>query len=569
LRRSSVWHGRLGALAALAGALAARPALAQVPTGAALSPASHSPKAGPLTVWVDAPGAELDPTKLQAALSRELGRDVVLTNTAAEAAVQIHVEAARAKVHYATDGGERLDRSVELPPDRQRSLEVVSWLTVNLVRDEASELLGELRARRKEEADARAAAEKVAADRAAADQASADKAATDKAAAEKAAADEAARKKAEQARNAANDAGGPPKKKENEDLLREPLRSFDLALVTPLSLIHDSKRRELKLQLSLLYGESGGMRGAALGLGVVRVRRYVEGMAHGVAAVLVGGDVRGAVASVGYSEVAGNLDGALLGAGAAWHRGKQARGALIAAGGALAGELEGVAIGGGFITTRSLDGAGIAGGATVIRGPSSGALLAGGVNITADHRGSMVAGGVNVARDLNGIALAPINVARRVRGLQIGVVNVADEVDGAAIGVLSFAKNGHFQPVIWGAADGSAHVALKSTVGWAFTQLGAGINLGENTFSYDGGAGLHLKLGSTFYLEPGVHYSGHHDTADASGSLEEHQLHYLAQGGLRVGDKLDFLVGAGVRHTIAGGSGAAVAPEFRGGIAFF
>jgi hypothetical protein len=530
-----------------------------MPTGAALSPESRSAQAGPLVLWIDAPGAELDASKLQAELSHELKREVVLTSAAADAAVQIRVEAARARVHYTTESGERLDRSVELPPDRRRSLEVVSWLTVNLVRDEASELLSELRARRKAEAEARAAAEQAAAERAAAD----------KAAAEKAAADAAARKKAEQARNAANAAGGSPQKKQTDDLLRDPLRSFDLALVTPLSLIHDSKKRELKLQLSLLYGESGGMRGAALGLGVVRVRRYVEGAATGLPAVLVGGDLHGVVASIGYSEVAGELDGVLVGAGAAWHRGQHARGAVIAVGGALAGDMDGAVIGAGFATAPALRGAAVAAGATVIRGPSRGTLVAGGANITADHEGALVAGGANVARDVNGIAIAPVNVARRVRGLQIGVVNVADEVDGAAIGVLSFAKNGQFQPVIWGAADGSAHVALKSTVGWAFTQLGAGINLDENTFSYDAGAGLHLKLGRRFFLEPGVHYSGHHDTADASGSLDEHQLHYLVQGGVRVGDKLDFLVGAGVRHTIAGGSGAALAPELRGGVAFF
>lgn len=569
MRRGSIWHGRLGVVAAFAGALAARPALAQIPTGAALSPEARRAKTAPLKLWLDVPAAELDASKLQAELSHELGREVVLTPAAADAAVQIRVEGARARVHYTTDGGEQLNRSVELPPDRRRSLEVVSWLTVNLVRDEASELLSELRARRKEEADARAAAQKAAADQAAADKASADQAAADKAPVDQAAADEAARNKAEQARNVANGAGGPPKPKETDDLLRDPLRSFDLALLTPTSLIRDSKKRELKLQLSLLFGESGGMRGAAVGLGVVRVRRYVQGAAVGVPAVLVGGDLHGVVTSLGYSEVAGELDGVLVGAGAAWHRGKHGRGAVIAVGGALAGDMDGAVIGAGFATAPALRGAAVAAGATVIRGASSGALVAGGANITADHSGAMLAGGANVARDLNGIALAPINVARRVRGVQLGVVNVADEVDGAAIGVLSFAKNGHFQPVIWGGSDGSAHVALKSTVGWAFTQLGAGINLDENTFSYDGGAGLHLGLGSTFFLEPGVHYSGHHDTADASGSLDEHQLHYLAQGGVRVGDKLDFLVAAGVRHTVAGGSGAAVAPEFRGGIAFF
>jgi hypothetical protein len=32
---------------------------------------------------------------------------------------------------------------------------------------------------------------------------------------------------------------------------------------------------------------------------------------------------------------------------------------------------------------------------------------------------------------------------------------------------------------------------------------------------------------------------------------------------------VDFLGAAGIRHTIAGGSGAAVSPELRAGLAFF
>jgi hypothetical protein len=58
-------------------------------------------------------------------------------------------------------------------------------------------------------------------------------------------------------------------------------------------------------------------------------------------------------------------------------------------------------------------------------------------------------------------------------------------------------------------------------------------------------------------------------TADASGAPDEQQLHYLVDLGLRVGEKLDLLVGGGVRHTIVGGDGAGIEPEALAGIAFF
>jgi hypothetical protein len=548
-------------VAAFTSLVGARAALAQVPSGAALAAASPG-ASGALRVWIVAQGSELDPAKLQASLAAELGREVTLVSDAGEAAVQIRVEGARALVHYTTASGEELARSVELPPDRQRSLEVVSWLTVNLVRDEATELLDELRARRKEEA---LAAET----RAAAEKAAADKAVAEKAAADQAAAEDAARKKAEQAKEAATKAGGPPHQNKNDGLLRDPLKSYDLAVATPLSLLRDSPHRELKLQLALLYGDSGAIHGIATGPGVFRIRQDLLGVVVTPAAVLVGGNVRGVILATGFADVAGDLEGVEAGVGAAIHRGKRARGFVLAVGGAVASDVEGGVLGAGFASARSLRGLGMAAGVTFIRGPSEGVLIAGGLNATGRHRGVMMAGGVNWSGDLNGIALGPVNVQRRVRGLQFGIVNVADEVDGAAIGILSFAKNGRVQPVLWGSNDGSLHVGIKSTVGWAFTQIGAGLDIKDNKFSYDGGIGMHLKLSDTFFIEPGVHYSGIHDTADASGSLDEQQLHYLVQGGARVGDKLDFLIGGGLRHTFDGGSGAKVGPEGRLGIAFF
>jgi hypothetical protein len=478
--------------------------------------------------------------------------------------VQVELQSAtRADVNYTNPSHTTFHRGVDLPPDRERSVQVVSWLVVNLVRDEASELLDELRARRREEADARAAAGQAAADIAAADKAAAEQAAaTEKlraaALADKAAAE--ARKRAEQ------DAKRRPAR---DDLLRDPLHSIDAAVSTPLSLLRDSPKRELHLQLALGYGESGAIQGAAISPGVLRVRRELLGLVVGAGAAFVGRSVQGAVVAMGYSQVDGNLEGVLVGGGAAVQRGAVARGAVLAVGGAMATDMRGVVLGGGFATATSLQGIGASAGATIIRGPSEGVLLSAGANSSTRHLGVEISGGVNVGRELNGVAIAPINVHRRVKGVQFGVVNVAEEVDGAAIGVINIVKNGRVQPVLWSGWDGSAHVAIKSLAGYVFTEFGSGIDLNDDQFSYDGGLGGHFKLGRYFFLEPSVHYSATHGFVDASGAPDGQYLSYLAQLGFRVGDKLDLLAGGGVRHTVAGGTGAVIEPEARVGIAFF
>ncbi len=564
MRFASVLRGHVAVATALWVALVAPSVVAETGSGAAVTggvagtPAAAQQSSAPLTVWIDTQGEAFDKARLQASLAHELGREVVLTDDAATAAVQIRLDGpAHADVHYTTPKGEKLSRRVELPPDRERAVLVVSWLTVNFVRDEASELLGELRARRKQEADARAD-EQAAADKVAADKVVADKAAADKAAAE------AARQKAEQSRQA--DASGGPR----DPLLNDPLRSVDAAVVTPLSILRDSPKRELHLQLALFYGESGAIDGAGASPGILRVRRDLLGALVGTIAVFVNGNARGAIVSAGYSQLDGTLDGVQLGTVAAIQRGVYARGAVVGAGVAVAGDLNGAVVGGGFATAQSLHGVGLSAGLTLIRGRSEGVLIAGGATSSVDHRGIEIAGGANIARDLAGIAIAPVNVHRRVKGIQFGVVNVAEQVDGAAIGILSFAKNGRVQPVLWaGAPDGSLHVGIKSIAGYVFTQLGAGMDVAPALLTYDGGIGLHLRIGQSFFLEPGVHYSAIHDAEDASGAPDEHQFHYIAQAGFRLGNKLDLLVGAGVRHTLSGGTGAAIAPDFRAGIAFF
>lgn len=491
------------------------------------TPAQASPAPAPLRVWVDPRGVPLDSERLREALARELVREVTMASDAHSADVRIQLESeARAEVRYTTPDGEQLSREVELPPDRDRSLQVLSWLTVNLVRDEASELLRQLRARRKAEADARAVEEQAAQAREA-ERLAAEKAAADAARAKAEAA--AARAKAEAAAAAAQPVA-------KDELLRDRFKIVDVALATPVGLLPDSPRRELRLQLALGYGEAGQIRGIQVSPAVLRIRRELQGVSVGAGFALVGGNAHGVVISGGYPRVEGKLAG--------------------------------IAVGGGVASAASLQGALVAGGATWVSEPSRGLMIGAGANLAGDLQGMQLSGGFNVARDLSGLALAPVNVQRRVRGVQFGVVNIADEVDGAAIGIVSLARDGRLQPVIWGGADQTAHLAFKSIAGYAFTQFGGGVGLNGKQLSYDGGVGGHIELGRYLFVEPGVHYAATHQTADASGDPDQHYLYYLAQLGVRLGDKIDLLGGAGIRQLLTAGSGA-LKPEVRAGIAFF
>lgn len=579
MRFASVSRG-FGALAA-ALCVALLPDVASAQTGEASSTPSlteqEPPKArtGPLRLKVTTNGAPFDRDKLRAALSQELGQPVVLSKTD-EADLDVRLDSAtHAQVRYVNPAGVVFTRGVDLPPDRERAVQVVSWVGVNMVQNEAEELLKALRERRKAEAEAEArAAEQAAADKAAAEKAAADQAAADKAKAELLAADKARAEKAAADKAAADQAAArglppPPPPLPPPPLLRDPLRSLDAALVTPISLLRDSPKRQLHLQLALAYGESGGIDGIAVSPAGLRIRQDLQGVAVGAGVVIVGGNVRGVVSSVGYSQVGGNLDGVLLGAGAAVQRGAKAEGAIVAVGGASAGDTTGVLVGAGFATAKSLQGVGVSAGATIIRGPSEGVVVAGGANWSAEHCGLQISSGVNIARELEGFALAPINVHGRVNGLQLGIVNVAEEVDGAAIGVVSLAKNGRLQPMFWGGYNAAAHLALKSIAGMVFTQIGGGVDLDASSFTYDGGIGLHLRLGQTFFLEPGVHYSGAQKTTDTTGKPDTHRLHYVALLGVRLGNKLDLLAGGGVSQRLVGDTGAAVEPDVRAGIAFF
>jgi hypothetical protein len=180
---------------------------------------------------------------------------------------------------------------------------------------------------------------------------------------------------------------------------------------------------------------------------------------------------------------------------------------------------------------------------------------------------------VNVARDLDGLALAPINLHRRVKGLQL-VCSTSPSSRRAALGIIAWPRTADCSRT-WGRDRPAAARALKSIAGWAFTQLGAGIDLNGASFTYDGGLGLHLRLSEKLFLEPGLHYSGSNDPAAASGAPDSSSFTHLAQ--LGYGRAQGRLAGGGghASHFLAGRAPASLpscgseSPSFKSMIASF
>ena len=100
-----------------------------------------------LAADIDVGRSGLDAEQLRAAIARELGVDVRLSSGKAEpSALLVRLSDGRATVRFQPPGGGRaLERTVELPADPEPAYETVALLAGNLARDEASELLEQLR----------------------------------------------------------------------------------------------------------------------------------------------------------------------------------------------------------------------------------------------------------------------------------------------------------------------------------------------------------------------------------------------------------------------------------------
>jgi len=519
---------------------------------------------------------------VRTSIERELGVSVAL-NGSASAPLRVHVEApGAARVGALTSGAdspESIERTVELPADGTRAVEVITWLTGNLARNEAAALIDEYRQRA-----ARAEAERAeAAARAAREQA------------------ERAEAAAKAARSAADAKPSEPAPKETKQPEPEsaaraelPLSPINLSLFHPLALYPDSDRRRFLFELGLAYGRLGALRGVGLELGVLTVLGPIDGVVF--APVIDGrGPTRGFTSSIFYtgggdlsgvdlslvSYRTGNVTGAEL--ATAFAAAKDVDGVIGAAGATLAWDVQGAQLAVGANVAHSVDGVVAAAGANVagrVEGASlavganvvneaDGLLGAAGFNFVGKLDGASLAAGANIAGEVDGAQLGVVNVARKVRGLQLGIVNVAEEVDGTALGVVSIARNGEIQATAYATNHLPLHTSVKFRVGHAYSELGVGYDPRDDSYAFEYGLGAHFGIGP-ITLEPGVLHSTVKPDGQSFDSGEPHEyLHYRARVGWRFARHVEVFAGGGVRHGAWAVTQGEVDPEVLAGVAVF
>lgn len=569
-----------------AGLASSARASAQSPPPATPATETDAPApAEPFKVWLDVGHSGLDRERIRTAIARELGAEVILTDTA-DTPLKVIVSGERLQVAYATPSGESLSRTVDLPSEPERSIEVIALMIGNLTRNEAAELVAELRGKSPEKAPPVAARPE---------------------------------EKPSEAAKAA-----PP---ERPPLLKAS-PPINFSLYNPISLYPDSERRLFNFELGLV-GRVGGIDGAALDLGALMVEQHVRGLALGGFVSIVKGPLtgvnlstlygggyelsRGALISglivnqrgpliganlAGIAALSGPLQGAGIGGalvqtkgtqgvaiagGVGLHRGRvqgasiagafamseRLDGAGIAGGAQLHSDGKGVLIAGGANVTKRLEGVAIAGGANVGHG-QQGLALAGGANVVPELEGFALAGGANVNQNVRGATFAVVNVASKVHGAQIGVLNVAGEVEGAQVGAVNIAKTGRLQLEGFATNLVPFNAGVKFISGWAYSELIVGYHPGDDVIDFSPGIGAHLELPAPLAdaaVEIGARGNFRFAEQFPSETPERMDLIYEGRVTYRVLDYLEPFVGGGVRHGLYGPTKGDWDPEVFGGLA--
>jgi hypothetical protein len=539
----------------------------------------------PLRVHVQSDAPEIQASAIEAAITRELGRPVQ-SATSATSELLVRVDASRrARLEFATGRPANLTRSIDLPNEADRAMEMIALLAGNLVRDEASELLRELRAEQQASVattgDTKPNQEQRVAERAGAMPAKSSPAS----------------KPVQPNQPAPADAGAAkPKLASSRELPLRGTSLLNLSLFHPIALYRDSDRRAFNFELGLAYARVGGIDGAALELGVLDLRHHANGFVYALA-LLNRGPTTGFVVSSLFSYSRGSLNGLELAGGVAYRNGP-VDGVQLAPALSVASDVTGFLGAAGLSIARDVDGAVVSAGVSIATGRTQGAVLAGGVtlagtvdgmqasagfnvarrvdgfqaaggvNVAETVSGVQAAGGINIAGEVDGLSLAPLNVARRVRGLQLGIVNVADEVDGAALGVVSVAKNGRIQPEFFVSANAPLNVGVRFVVGYAYSELAFGYQPNDERGVPQMGAGAHFSLSPRISLEAGVAYSTEAELRQNFDNTND-ELHYRVRVGFRPVQPVELFAGAGVRHGLRQAEASKLSPDLMAGIAFF
>ena len=217
-----------------------------------------------VVVEVVSPGPELDSDELRAAVARELGVRTVERAQSNPVRGTLRVRFTgprRAIMSYTGSTGRTLERSVVLPEEQDRALEVIVLLSGNLARDEAAELVEELRREaRPSDTKSEPSAE------APADAPSEPEPPRDARVGEE----------RERPRDERRAPEATPSR--SDEQLADDGFTFNASLFHPISLYSDSDKRRVELEVGLAYGRLGALRGFGITFGFTRVDQELNGV---------------------------------------------------------------------------------------------------------------------------------------------------------------------------------------------------------------------------------------------------------------------------------------------------
>jgi len=469
--------------------------------------------AEPLAVLVDAGASGLPPERIRQAIARELRTDVTAKADGERAELRVVIGDRRHAVmtyRGSGRGAPALERALDLPADADSAVEMLALMAGNLARNEAAELLQQLRPPASKE-DASAAV-------ATADAPSPTVAPPLPAPA------------------APESPAGPTPS--SSDGLRDAF--LGLTLAHPIGLIPDSDQYRFALELGFAYSRVGAIGGFGFNPFAIRIDRSLEG----------------ASASLVWHSVGGNTNGVSLSGIASWGEGSLSGVEMALALVWRGGNAEGFSGSGVFLGSNGdLSGFGGAIGATYRAGSTEGVQLSGAANLLGgDLAGFEGAIGLNLARDVDGVQLGLVNIGRRVRGTQIGLVNIADEVEGVPLGLVNVVKKGRTQAVTWASGGPVANAAVKYLNGPVYTMVTFGWhpeNGGDSRYETGFGLGLHIPIAPAF-LEADTLYAADRRFNESDGDRTD-ILRYRATAGVEVTSLLSVFGGLSLRHEIPGG----------------
>jgi len=529
-----------------------------------------------LSVLIEAAPNTLNADSIRDAIGIELGVRVSASPGSDQVGVlRVRVSAKRrADLEFGT-AQRSVRRGIDLPTDDARAVETIALLAGNLVRDEASELVAELR-RREMERKAAAAAALAATDGSGLPKGGSEKAGTADVSAESGTAPRppssatasppptaASPRPPAVAATAGAKPSPPDERGKAEPAPGVKLKDtfFNASLFHPVSIHSDSELRRFNLELALIYGRIGALNGFGATVLVSSVDKGFRGVQLTGLASYTGGDSTGVSAAGGATISRGLLRG-VEGAGGvnlrlggpkgdrpfSFTEGARLEGVQVAGGyNHLAGNGEGAQLGTVNVTMGSLDG-----------------LQLGVVNYANRLRGAQL-GAVNVGHETNGAQLGAVNVGGHADGFQLGAVNVANEMNGVPIGLVSVAKNTRFSAIAFASTRFPANVGLKTITGHVVNEYSIGADISDGTDNGIGqlavSIGAHVPFGD-FFLEPTVGWGHERRFDDRTTGNATNTVLYRAKLGWQVSEAFSVFAGGGLVQAIPESTGRS---ELEGG----